>query len=123
MIKIGDKTIKGSHVTQTVRQYDKEITIEFKKDGILDWGLDIVITYREDMDNESDKEVVSIEVDDKVSVSVASEDYDMREDLSSTIDVVIEKQFPEESQETRNDWSLQVEETIYKALEEADLEI
>lgn len=116
MITMGNKTTGESVVTQLIRRCDKSITIEFNKDGDLDWDFDIVITYTEDTGTE-EKEIVLIKVDEFEVGNKVGDHYDIGEDLSSTIDEVLKKQYPDVASGVRNGWSERVEAIVVNTIE------
>ena len=121
MYEIGETIVHDSYVEQTCVQSKKEITVEFNKDGELDYDLTIVLTWREDTDT-GEKEIVLIEVDDSEVGNKIAEYYDIQEDLSETIGGVIDRVFPKETQERRNEWATKVENDVVEAIQDEGID-
>lgn len=99
MIIIDNIETQNSIVTDTVWYCEKKINFEFS-DGN---DFDITICYKE-IKGSGEKIITVIKLGDKQSKVGDSigEHYDPMEDLSTTLDTIIETMFSEESQTIRN---------------------
>ena len=121
MIKMGDKTIKESSVVATKWGNEKEINIEFEKDGNLEFDLDIVFCYDEDKET-GEKTMTMIKVDN-LEVTDEGGGNDLAGHLANAIYTVIRLQFQGESGETKDKWVKEVQAVIDEALENEDMEL
>ena len=119
MITIAFVNTQNSIVIDTVWYCEKTTNFEFD-DGN---ELKITICYKEVKDS-GEKTITVIKLGDKQSRVGDSigEHYDPMEDLSTTLDTIIETMFPEESQITRNNLSGQIFKKVDDVINDGEME-